>query len=220
MDNMLGKHATNWSGPTKARKDINLYFGWMYYIQGFGASVWLAQAVWLQYTASAYTPHCASLALTPEMAVDFCLGSWKFFIHAANDELGIPDRVKTKQFAFIKIGAPVCLLMCVLFMMAKRYWLIGEEGRVSNYVTEYKDKMLPAMEEETAEKKNIQNIREDRINYITRSILEFKGDTWYFRRYLVANVFTGIIIFFQIWFLHFVLGNISMLHWTCFLLSI
>ena len=99
------------------------------------------------------------------------------------------------------------MLMGVMFMMASRYWLIAEEGRVSNYVSEFKDKMLPTMEEETAEKKHIQNIREERIAYITRAILDFNGDGWYFRRYLTAHVFTGIIIMTQLWFMHHALGN-------------
>ncbi len=48
--------------------------------------------------------------------------------------------------------------------------------------------------------------REDRIAYITRYITEYKGDRWYFRRYLMANLLTGLIICSQVVFLHSALG--------------
>ena len=53
------------------------------------------------------------------------------------------------------MAAPIIPFMAILSMLVTHYWLIAEEGRVSNYITEYKDKMLPTMEEETFEKKNI-----------------------------------------------------------------
>jgi hypothetical protein len=209
---MIGKHGDNWMGPTKARKDINLYFGFMFYINGLGASLWLAQAVWLSYKDATYAPHCISSNLPNEMSVDFCLGSWKYYITGHKENIGVPDRINEKQFAFLKIAAPVTLCMAIMFMLVRWYWLIAEEGRVSNFATEYKDKMLPTMEEETAEKKNIQNIRADRIAYITRAILEFPGDKWYFGRFFWANFLTGIIIVAQLAFLHFALGNTLFRH--------
>ena len=207
---MIGEQGRNWLGPTKSRKEVNLYFGWMYYINGILASMWMAEAVWLQYKDAIYAPDCYTDGLTRQMAVNFCTGSWRIFVTAiyawAPDEK--PDRLEKPQFAFIKIAPPLTLLMAVISMVVTRYWLIAEEGRVSHYVTEYKDKILPTMEEETAEKKNIQNTREDRIAYVTRAILEFRGDGWYYRRYFLANLLTGIIIFSQLAFLHFALGNI------------
>ncbi len=59
----------------------------------------------------------------------------------------------------MKIAAPVTFLMGLLYVIVIQYWLFAEEGRVSFYVTEYKDKMLATMEEEAAQKNKMQNIR-------------------------------------------------------------
>ncbi len=159
MEQVIGRHAQNWRGPTKARKELNLYFGWMFYINGIGASIWMIEAAWLQYNNTFYEPHCYGHDLNEQMARDFCLGSWKYFIAGHNEEHPFPERCKIPHFAFMKIAAPVTFLMGLLNVIVIHYWLFAEEGRVSFYVTEYKDKMLPTMEEEAAEQKKIQNIR-------------------------------------------------------------
>jgi hypothetical protein len=69
------------------------------------------------------------------------------------------ERLLTSQFAFIKIAAHVTTLMALLFIMARRYWLIAEEGRVNSMVAEFRDKMLPTIDDEAAEKRRQQNIR-------------------------------------------------------------
>ncbi len=207
MEQMIGKHGGNWIGPTKARKDINLYIGYMYYINGLCASLWLIEAIWIQFNYAIYTPHCLSTNLTPELANDFCLGSWKIYISGYKGIQDLPARIKDRHFAFIKCAPLVTLLMSVLFIMARKYWLIAEEGRISAYVTEYKDKMLPTMEQETAEKKNIQNVREDRVAYLTRIITEYNGDQWYYHRYLLAQLMNGLIICGQLFLLHYVFGK-------------
>jgi len=99
------------------------------------------------------------------------------------------------------------MMMSVLFIVARKYWLIAEEGRISTYVTEYKDKMLPTIDQETADKKNIQNVREDRIAYLIRLITEHKGDKWYYYRYLLSQLMNGLIIVGQLLFLHYVFGK-------------
>ena len=101
--------------------------------------------------------------------------------------------------------------MLIIYLFAIRYWLQAEEGRVSNYTTEYKDKMLPTMDDEAADKKRLQNVRADRIAYITRAIVEFPGDQWYYTRYMFASFLTGTIIVMQFIGLHFILGNHSFL---------
>ena len=208
MEQMIGKHGNNWLGVTKARKDINLYFGWMKFVNGLGASLWLAQTVWISFNYAVYSPHCVSSKLDKEMAVDACLGSWKIFITGLNDQDGRPDRVTKKYFAFIKLAPAFMALMGMMFFVAIRYWLQAEQGRVSNYTTEYKDKMLPTMDDEAAEKRRLHNVRADRIAYITRAIVEFPGDQWYFTRYLLANFMTGCIILGQLITLHYVLGDV------------
>jgi hypothetical protein len=69
------------------------------------------------------------------------------------------DRLLKSQFAFIKVAAPITAFMALLFIMARRYWLIAEEGRVNTIVAEFRDKMLPSIDDEAAEKRRQQNIR-------------------------------------------------------------
>ena len=203
---MIGKHGQNWMGPTKSRNDINLYLGLMYYISGFGSSLWMAQAVWMQFKDSSFAPNCISSMLGKEASASFCLSSWRIFVHGHKDYIGRPERTLLPQFAFIKVVVPLTLLMSIFLIMARRYWLIAEEGRVNIFVSEFRDKILPQMDEEAADQKKLQNVRADRIAYVTRAIIEFNGDQWYFRRYLLANLLTGFILVGQLWYLHFVLG--------------
>ena len=222
MEQMIGKHGQNWMGPTKLRNDINLYLGLMYYISGFGSSLWMAEAVWMQFKDTSFAPNCMSTMQDKEASGSFCLSSWRIFVHGHTDEAGVPDRIRSPQFAFIKVVVPLTLLMSILLIMARRYWLIAEEGRVNIFVSEFRDKILPQMDEEAADQKKLQNIRADRIAYVTRAIIEFKGDQWYFRRYFMANLLTGLILVGQLWYLHFVLGwfNLLIIYILKFMLTI
>jgi hypothetical protein len=165
MEQMIGKHAKHWNGHTKARNDINLHFGWLYYINGIAASVWLGQAIYLQYKETAFSPHCVADGLTNEMAVDLCMGSWVYYISGYNEDRGIAERTKIPHFAFLKVAAPLTMLMACCFLLVSKYWLIAEEGRINFYATEYKDKLLQSVDEDAAEKKNIQNIRFQYYNH-------------------------------------------------------
>jgi hypothetical protein len=90
MEQIIGRHGNNWMGPSKSRKDINLYIGLMYYISGIGASLWMAQAVWLQYKDATMLPVCKSTLMEKEQALAYCLGSWKIYVSGHSEELGVP----------------------------------------------------------------------------------------------------------------------------------
>ncbi len=69
MEQVIGRHAQNWRGPTKPRKELNLYFGWMFYINGFGASMWMIEAAWLQYNNTFFVPHCYGRDMNEEVSI-------------------------------------------------------------------------------------------------------------------------------------------------------
>jgi len=158
MVQMVGKHAKL------------LHFGWLYYINLIGASIWLAQAVWLQCKD---TPHCVADGLTNDMAVNLCMGSWMYSISGYIEDRGIADRTKNPHFAFLKVAALFTMIMGCFFMLAIKYWLIAEDGRISYYATEYQDKLLQIVDEDASEKKNVQNIRYQYYIHLCHSFTNF-----------------------------------------------
>ncbi len=90
MEQIIGRHGNNWMGPSKSRKDINLYIGLMYYISGFCTSLWMIEAVFLQYQAATMLPVCSSPHMEKDQALQFCLGSWKIFVSGHSEDMGVP----------------------------------------------------------------------------------------------------------------------------------
>jgi len=187
LQQFFGRHDANWNlYATKEQRQTKVTIGFLSLILMIGATMWIAQGAFIQYSSIFSSPACSEVrAQAPESRTTrYCAGQWRVYIQGWRSSR-IPEREGLK-FAWHKVHASITLGMGLMFVTINYLWWMWEKGLVSKYTAGFADKAMPSITN-NADNRHL-DVRTDNINYVVRFLTTSKHLDWYFAKYLTFTI--------------------------------
>jgi len=143
LQQFFGRHDANWNlYATKEQRQTKVTIGFLSLILMIGATMWIAQGAFIQYSSIFSSPACSEVrAQAPESRTTrYCAGQWRVYIQGWRSSR-IPEREGLK-FAWHKVHASITLGMGLMFVTINYLWWMWEKGLVSKYTAGFADKAM------------------------------------------------------------------------------
>ena len=200
LQQYFGKHDANWNlYASKEQRGTKLSIGFLSLILSLGASLWIAQGVYLQYTSLSNSPVCMEFQGSETKSTRYCMGHWSIHVNG-HLESGRARRSDIPQFAWHKVHGLVTFGMGLLFVAINFLWWMWEKGLVTKYTAGFTDKAIPTITNNPEQRHT--DVRTDTLNYVVRFLTTTKNFDWYFMKYTAILFLTVAVILFQLSYLH------------------
>ena len=206
LQQFFGRHDANWNlYATKEQRQTKVTIGFLSLILMIGATMWIAEGAFIQYSSIFSSPACSEVAkpIQESRSTRYCAGQWRVYIQGWRMS-DLPER-EGRQFAWHKAHIGITLGMGLMFVTINYLWWMWEKGLVSKYTAGFADKAMPSLSN-NADNRHL-DVRTDNINYVVRFLTTSKHLDWYFAKYLTIIFLTGAVIIGQFAFVHLMLGT-------------
>ena len=209
LQQFFGKpQEANWPlYASKEQRGTKLTIGFLSMILAIGASLWIGEGIFLQYTSMSSRPLCNNNHYTTDSeakSTQFCMAHWSIFVKGSSP-YGPVERTKVPQFAWYKIHPTITFLMGLMYVLCNYIWWMWEKGLVTKFTSGFRDRAVPTMSQ-TGEQRMVQDVRTDSLNYIVRWILHNGSLNWYLAKYFGVLFLTLAVLVGQLSYLLYLFG--------------
>jgi len=146
LQQFFGRHNANWNlYANKEQRHTKVTIGFLSLILMIGATMWIAEGAFIQYSSIFSSPACSEVAkpIEESRSTRYCAGQWRVYIQGWRMS-DLPER-EGRQFAWHKAHIGITLGMGLMFVTINYLWWMWEKGLVSKYTAGFADKAMPSL---------------------------------------------------------------------------